>query len=1027
MSTFVPAETLKQHRPVLLACEAIGWFHMAGKARMEFLRRHGGDAVRYEYEKWHDAEQPPFPWDDLLGWVKTFSDSAIPQDAWPASMKEFTEKHRERDRGMLGLLQAGHGVVSGIEKNIPAPTWEYLGQSLPHMWLSSPFGHPKRNLFADPPEVLTEHGWKQVVEEIRQVLDGLKQLVTSKAVDVSHWAHWRERAIGSQSHLRQAFLSTVAETRLPNNDVTLWDQSYVAAALFKSAVAGAILNSQGFPWGDSGIKQQIRWRLLTVGIGTDHYEARAVKIGDWTGARATLNEFFDQVAQLIEVDLAAGSLLYRDSSVAVFSFPGERWGETAPAPWLSGWENWLQGEVDDIAQELHLETPPFVRLSEPTRSLVPLVQERWAARKMTATPLHRTCNIYWKVPKESRGHVCPVCQVRLNGDPSNKGKPCAVCRDRRHHRRDDWLRGRLGYDTIWFEEVADSNNRIALLTLSFDLEPWLNGERVDSLRAQAISEWAKFNPVLSEFWQRDESRRRNGMNPVQATDLMSKMQDEIKMRFRDSTGNWRYNENDLLLANLQEGYRHVRRLNPQRPGEDNQAYEERLWGIFFRDIVDDRAEALNWNKLNDDKRAAWLVHQLFRKLPSPGRVYRFWREVEDFFEDLLQEFRQIAARSENPWRVRRLLIKPDANSRSGWQNHTLNDGRWRGIQFSLVYVQALDGFVTASNLARLLKPDEPKDTLRGQRIALEEEDEFGKARQLVIESAKELDGGYSHLGVYYPLIPLELSPLRFRVVVPLEAASGCVDLALSRWREKFARVWDRLPLHAGIVAFDRTFPFQAVVEATRNLEDRLRQGEEVWRVKRHEVRNGILTLQLWRPDKHTTLRTVPLTVPDGREDVFYPYVAVEDRSLRYPKDFRHPNGQIHRYMADLRTGDGVRVFPAQVGFLFMDTASARFQIPDPLYLEDWGEMREIWQLVERVAPSQTALQRLWSALSQLEQNWQELQEKPSPDLWRDTVRALIAEHLEAKGAALEALTEAALQCLLRRALEWHINVLKLTI
>lgn len=61
MSLFAPAETLRRHRPVLLACEAIGWFHMAGKARMEFLRSHGGDRVQYDYRKWHDAEHPPFP------------------------------------------------------------------------------------------------------------------------------------------------------------------------------------------------------------------------------------------------------------------------------------------------------------------------------------------------------------------------------------------------------------------------------------------------------------------------------------------------------------------------------------------------------------------------------------------------------------------------------------------------------------------------------------------------------------------------------------------------------------------------------------------------------------------------------------------------------------------------------------------------------------------------------------------------------------------------------------------------------
>ncbi|MFN3742951.1 MAG: CRISPR-associated protein Csx11, partial [Anaerolineales bacterium] len=484
MSTFGPAATLRQHRAVLLACEAIGWLHMAGKARMEFLRYHGGDKVQYDDLKWHDAEQPPFPWDDLLGWVKTFPGSAIMQVHWPSSMKEFTEKHRERNPGLLGLLQAGHGMASGIEKNLPTRTSQYLGQSLPHLWLSSPFGHPKRNLFADPPEVLSERGWRQLVIEMCRVLEELKTLSFQRVADAAHWRRWRDNAIGPGSYIREALLSTLAETRLPNNDVTLWDQSYVAAALFKSAVAAAILNSS-FPWQDSGIKQKIRWRLLTVAIGADHYEARAVKIGDWTGTRAVLDEFFHWVAELIEVDLAVGSLLYLDSSVAIFSFPGERFDESVPASWLNGWEQYLQQEVDRIAESLHLETPPLVRLSSPTRSLVPMVQERMEAVKKLAIPVHRPWNICQRVPEESRGHVCPVCQVRLNGDPTNKGKPCKVCRERRHHRLEDWLHGRLDYDTIWFEEVADRNNRIALLTFSLDLEPWLNGERVDSLRAQA--------------------------------------------------------------------------------------------------------------------------------------------------------------------------------------------------------------------------------------------------------------------------------------------------------------------------------------------------------------------------------------------------------------------------------------------------------------------------------------------------------------------------------------------------------------
>ncbi|RME42021.1 MAG: CRISPR-associated protein Csx11 [Chloroflexi bacterium] len=1018
-STFSPAETLRQHRPLLLAMEAIGWFHMAGKARVEFLRRHGGENNGYNERQWHQQETPPFPWDDLLGWVQRLYSAGIPNNAWPSTFAAFTEKHADRDPGLLALLQAGHGIVSGIEKNLPASTSGYLNQTIPHMWLSSPWGHPKRNLLADRPEILSPQGWRQLVAEIRRVLEELRDLGTKNVQDATLWQRWREQAIGEGSFIRRAFLATLAETRLPNNDVTLWDQSYVAAALFKSALAGALLDSS-FPWKDQGIKQKARWRLLTVALGAEHYNARAVKIGDWTGAQGVIEEFYRRVAERVEVDLAVGSLLYQDGTVAVFSFPGERFDETVPTGWLEGWERWLQEQVEECAQDLDLETPPHVRLSSPTRSLVPMAQECKEARKKVVIPVHRSWDI---TVDENKGHVCPVCQVRLNGDPTNKGKPCRICRDRRHHRRDAWLQGQLGNDTIWFEEVADRNGRLALLTFSLDLEEWLNGERVDSLRAQAIAEWVRFNPVLEEHWKRDESRRQKIANPITAPDLANQLESKIQDRFRDSSRNWKFPETDLLLANLQEGFRHTRRSNPQDQNEDQNLYEEQLWKTFFEQIVEDRAGAPDWYSLNDDQRAAWLAHQLFRKLPSPGRVYRFWREGEEFFGDLLREFRQIAARSKNPWRIRRLLVLPE--QLGGWENGQVYNSSLEGAPFSLVYLDDLKGFVTASNLARILGTESSASGLAGRMLSMKEEDSTNR-QPLKVKEVKEPPRPRGHLGVYHPVIPLELSPLRFRVLVPMEAASGCVNHAVAWWHERFARVWDRLPLRVGVIAFPLRMPYQAVLEAGRNVEDALVGEKETWQVQEVERRTGVVALRLRRCDRRETLRVVPVTLPDGREDVFYPYVAVEDQQVRFPRDFRHPDGQVYRHVTDLRPGDGIRVIPARLKTLFMDSTAARFDGGPSRYLEDWTRMGELWALLQRVAPSQTALQCLRSELGQLEKEWQspEGRLEASADLWRETVRGVLVHHLEVRGAALATLTEAAVQGDLQWALDWHMSVLK---
>ncbi|MCX8071907.1 MAG: hypothetical protein N3C12_05585 [Candidatus Binatia bacterium] len=145
-------------------------------------------------------------------------------------------------------------MASGIEKNIPASTSKYLNQDITHMWLASPFGHPVRNLLNDPPPLLHPGSWRDLLDRIENLLEDLQALGNPPsphtANDLDGWWNWREGVVGSQGWLRQAFLSTLAETRRPNNDVTLWDQSYVAAALFKSAVAGAVLAGTSFKWGE---------------------------------------------------------------------------------------------------------------------------------------------------------------------------------------------------------------------------------------------------------------------------------------------------------------------------------------------------------------------------------------------------------------------------------------------------------------------------------------------------------------------------------------------------------------------------------------------------------------------------------------------------------------------------------------------------------------------------------------------------------------------------------------------------------
>lgn len=991
MTQFQVPATLRQHRPLFLALEAIGWLHMAGKAKVDFLEKYGGQKNNYDYKTWHEQENPPFPWDNLLQWVK--GKSSLGNEALPKTLADFLSGHTGRDSGMLGLLQAGHGMASGIEKNLPSETSKYLGQSCTHMWLSTAFGHPVRNLLVNPPAVLAAGGWQLLVNNINTLLRDLEQLGNPTQPhttdDLTGWWNWREDAIGKTGWLRKAFTSVLAETRLPNNDVTLFDQSYVAAALFKSAAAGAILEGNSFPW-DESLKQQTRWRLLTVGLGMDHYEARAVKIGDWTGARLALDEFFTRACKLVEVDLAVGSLLYKDGETCVFSFPGERFDQTDQGGDLriDAWKSWLTERIDGFAREANFELPPYCHISKPSRSLVPMTREIREARDAMAEPLFRT----WHIPRQeaAKGHVCPVCLARRNNAPSDKQQPCKQCKDRRTHRLDGWMEGQNESDTIWISEVTDHNDRVALITMSLDIEPWLDGTRLDSLRAQSVARWAAQNATQKKSLPNDHDSLVNLVKTALGT--------------RNQASQARSLIQKKLAPGLKDGEKDV------------------PWEAFYKLMVEDRADSPSWGAIDDNTRAAWLTHQLFRKLASPGRIYRFQRQAEEFFNDLLGKFREKAAVHANGWRIKRLLLKPASGA---WNDREPYNGRCDGKPIDLLYRQDSGGFLTIFNMARLLESTQAKEALQGKTISLKDDNNKTVA-DLTVQSVEDAP---DRQGCYHPVIPLELSPVRFRALVPLCAASDCVDYALAAWEKQFSRVWDRLPLRLGVVAFPRKTPFQAVVEAARNIEDELaHDGRESWQVVQADARDGVVSLCLApEHDAPHVLMNMPKGLPDGRDDVFYPYLAMQGGAVSFPRDFKHPNGQVYRHVSDVKDGDTIHVHPARVATLFLDGTAKRFERISPWNLASWRQMRELWNLLQRSAPSQTALRGAWAELCERREAWHGPDENwldGGKEAWLALVRTVFRTRLNMQGADLGTLVQAAADDLLQWCLEWHLNILK---
>jgi hypothetical protein len=447
---------------------------------------------------------------------------------------------------------------------------------------------------------------------------------------------------------------------------------------------------------------------------------------------------------------------------------------------------------------------------------------------------------------------------------------------------------------------------------------------------------------------------------------------------------------------------------------------EQDWSSFYDKVVRDRSDAPASNAADGHTRALWLAHQLFRKNASPGRIHRFWRSAEAFFSDLVPRFREIASSNPNRWRTRRLVLAPDAAGQQPWEDRETYAGRYRDAPFELLYRAASNDFVTICNVARVLAPEEPSSSIQGAHLDLAGDD--GEVRTLVVSSLREAAG----LGAYTPVLVLDQSPARFRILVPLAAANGCIDVAVRKWEEEFARVWDRMPLRVGVVAFSRTTPFQAVVEATRGVEEQLAEDDvESWRVVEARSQEGVTALSLARPDDQRDLVVIPVRLPDGRADVFYPFVRTTGK-VRDPRDFATPDGAVYRHVADLRPGDGIEVAPSRLALVFMDSTAVRFESVRVRYLSDWKRLRDAWDLLGREAPSTSAVRAAWTMLETTKEAWSGPGTDPdaAQETWSKLVRPVLAERLGVRGPALDALADAAGSGVLAQTLDWHLRALK---
>jgi hypothetical protein len=347
------------------------------------------------------------------------------------------------------------------------------------------------------------------------------------------WQDWRANIIGAVENVwrtpvteRRAFVEMIrdylsdglGDTHRPINEISLWDYSASIAALFKSAIAKAIIE------GSIPHLMEMRWRFLSVRLDGLRFLLQVHRASDLIARRDLLAEAFNTVKELLEENLPLGNQVYCDENGGFFIVP-----DTSA---LS--EDGVKTIVLKALRERGIiDIVPHIKLGDAKRGKQLNLGEEMLQHLLQPTqPFPEDVRTWWDGYRED---VCAVCGLRPQGYmPQNpeifvtakkarERKVCGVCLGRRGRRSRDWAKTQQSrtakkQDTIWIDEVADTNARVALIAARFSLGAWLDGSLIRSLALgtkestdQLIPKDASFPRVrrvwstAQKFWQQQEA------------------------------------------------------------------------------------------------------------------------------------------------------------------------------------------------------------------------------------------------------------------------------------------------------------------------------------------------------------------------------------------------------------------------------------------------------------------------------------------------------------------------------------------
>ena len=216
-----------------------------------------------------------------LDWIEFFKGDA--------SEKEFIEKI---------FFRGCENINSGIDKGSPNKQLE------PPLWLANAFGSFKEEIN----EKFFDEYRRKFFKNLYLCLK--KTNLLNRNEDEIDWELIRNYII---KKLRKWYSHLLSDSRFPINDVTLFDQAYMTASMFKAVLAQLVLDSSKL---EHYLKNpsSIRWRILGIQYDKLGLTDKSLKLRAISWYREVISEIDRIIKKYIEVKLVLGNEIYNDEN-----------------------------------------------------------------------------------------------------------------------------------------------------------------------------------------------------------------------------------------------------------------------------------------------------------------------------------------------------------------------------------------------------------------------------------------------------------------------------------------------------------------------------------------------------------------------------------------------------------------------------------------------------------------------------------------------------------------------------------------